>query len=50
LVTGSIGILLRAKREGSLHSIGEVIERMERKGIWLSEQVKRFALQQAEEL
>jgi predicted nucleic acid-binding protein len=25
LVTGSIGILLRAKREGCLHSIGEVI-------------------------
>lgn len=50
LVTGSIGILLRAKREGYLQAIGEAIERMERKGIWLSEKVRRFALQQAEEL
>lgn len=50
LVTGSIGILLRAKREGYLHSIREVVERMESKGIWLSERVKRFALQQSGEL
>lgn len=49
-VTGSIGILLRAKHEGYLHSVGEVVERMESKGIWLSEKVKGFALQQSGEM
>ena len=50
LVTGSIGILLRAKRE-NLHpvSVRAAIERMKRKGIWLSDRVISFALRQANE-
>lgn len=49
-VTGSTGVLLRAKREGYLDSVREAIERMESKGIWLSEKVKRFALRQSGEV
>lgn len=49
-VTGSIGILLRAKREGHLPSIKNAIEKMEDKGIWISETVKRFAWEQSGEM
>ena len=49
-VTGSIGVLLRAKREGRLISMREVIEKMESQGVWLSEKVKCFALQKGGEL
>ena len=38
-VTGSIGILLRAKKQGYPISIQNSIERMTEKGIWLSEKV-----------
>jgi len=48
-VTGSIGILLRAKGEGSPFSMREAIDRMQARGIWLSDRVIRFALTQAGE-
>lgn len=48
-VTGSIGILLRAKREGHISSIREAIERMKDRGIWLGENVVAFALKQSNE-
>jgi predicted nucleic acid-binding protein len=48
-LTGSIGILLRAKREGYTFSIREAIERMRNRGIRLSETVIAFALEQAGE-
>ncbi len=43
-VTGSVGILLRALREGYTFSMQYVIERMQERGVWLSEQVATFAL------
>ncbi|MFH1085563.1 MAG: DUF3368 domain-containing protein [Chloroflexota bacterium] len=49
LVTGSIGILLRAKREGYPLSLRAAIERMRAHGIWLSDRVIAFALAQAGE-
>ena len=49
-VTGSMGILLRAKREGHIASIRTVIERMRTQGIWLSDRVVQFVLQQSGEL
>ena len=49
-VTGSIGILLRAKKEGMELSLHDAIRSMKEKGIWLSEKVIRFALQQAGEI
>ena len=48
-VTGSIGVLLRAKREGHPFSMQEAIQKMRDKGIWLSERVVNFALTQARE-
>jgi len=49
-VTGSIGILLRAKREGCVDSVREAISQMERRGIWLGSNVKAFALRESGEI
>ncbi len=43
-VTGSIDVLIRAKREGADFSVETAIQRMKNKGIRLSERVIRFAL------
>ncbi len=43
-VTGSVGILLRALREGYTFSMQNVIQRMQQQGIWLSARVVTFAL------
>jgi predicted nucleic acid-binding protein len=48
-ITGSIGILLRAKNQGHPITIQDSIKRMTEKGIWLSEKVIKFALKQAGE-
>lgn len=48
-LTGSIGILLRAKREGHPISIQGVIQWMQQRGVWLSERVIALALEQAGE-
>ena len=48
-VTGSIGILLRAKTLGYSLSMAEAIRRMRRRGIWLSDNVVEFALREAGE-
>jgi predicted nucleic acid-binding protein len=48
-VTGSVGVLLRAQREGYTFSMHEAIVRMKAHGIWLSDTVVRFALAQARE-
>ena len=49
LVTGSIGVLLRAKREGYPFSMRTAIDRMISQGVWLSEQVISFALTESGE-
>jgi predicted nucleic acid-binding protein len=49
MVTGSVGILLRALREGYTFSMREAIERMGAHGIRLSDRVIEFALTQAGE-
>jgi predicted nucleic acid-binding protein len=43
-LTGSVGVLLRAKRKGVDFSMPEAIERMQSNGIFLSEKVINFAL------
>ncbi len=48
-LTGSIGILLRAKKEGYSFSMQEAIQRMKNRGIRLSEKVVSFALSKAGE-
>ena len=49
LVTGSVGILLRALHEGYSFSMREALDRMRARGIWLSDRVVAFALTQAGE-
>lgn len=48
-LTGSIGILLRARREGFSFSIRSALERMRTRGVWLSQQVVDYALRKAGE-
>ena len=48
-VTGSIGILLKAKILGYPVTIADAIQRMRRRGIWLSNQVVEFAMREAGE-
>ena len=49
LVTGSVGILLRVKREVHSFSMREALQRMKSRGIWLSQSVEDFALREAGE-
>ena len=44
-LTGSVGILLKAKSMGYQLSIPEALNRMRARGIWLSKSVVRFALE-----
>lgn len=43
-LTGSVGILLKAKSQGFPVDISSAIENMRRHGIWLSERLVQFAL------
>jgi len=43
-VTGSIGVLIKAKSIGYPLVISDAIDRMRERGIWLSQEVIRFAL------
>jgi len=47
-LTGSVGVLLKAKGLGYDVSIPDVLQRMRAQGIWLSEQVVQFALAQGQ--
>ena len=48
-LTGSIGILLHARREGYPLSMRQAIDRMKAHGVWVSDRVIAFALEQAGE-
>lgn len=48
-VVGSIGVLLRAKREGFIAEVKPSIDAMQAQGIWLSERLLEFALREAGE-
>ncbi len=48
-VAGSVGVLLRAKREGILSAVRPCLEMMRSHGIWLSERLISFALREAGE-
>lgn len=48
-VTGSLGILVRAKNEGHSLVLRDVIQRMQDHGVWLSERVITLVLRQAGE-
>jgi predicted nucleic acid-binding protein len=48
-ITGSLGVLLRGKREGHPIVLQQAIERMRGKGIWLSNQLVSLVLRRAGE-
>ncbi len=49
-LTGSLGIIIRAKRDGNiLISLREIIHKMQTQGIYLNEKLISFALQQVSE-
>lgn len=48
-LTGSIGILLKAKRLGYPVKITDAVRRMRQRGIWLSDTVVEFAVREAGE-
>lgn len=43
-LTGSIGILIRAKQAGLISSLGQSLQRMRKNGIWVSEKIVNLAL------
>lgn len=49
-VTGSIGILIRARREGYPFSMQQAVEQMRAKGVWLSDRLIALALREAGEV
>jgi predicted nucleic acid-binding protein len=49
-LTGSLGILLRAKHEGYISSLTTVLKTLEHKGIWLGEDIKHHVLLLAKEI
>lgn len=49
-LTGSIGVLIRARKTGYNFSMREAINKMHSKGIYLSQHVISFALQQTQEM
>ena len=49
-LTGSIGVLIRAKKAGFDFSMREAINRMQSQGIYLSQMVVDFALKQVSEM
>lgn len=48
-VTGSLGVLLRAKREGFPVAIAQAVQAMRKHGIWLSDAVADLAVREAGE-
>ena len=49
-LTGSVGVLIRAKKDGFGFSMREAINRMQSQGIYLSQKVVDFALKQVNEM
>ena len=48
-VTGSVGVLLRAKREGLLTAVKPCIDAMHASGVWLSQRLRAATLREAGE-
>ena len=49
-LTGSIGILIKAKNRGYLPSMKNAISKMKNKGVYLSDQIIQFALEHTNEI
>ena len=48
-VTGTLGILMKAKELGLIDKVGPLLDEMQQKGIWMSKQLKEKILKRAKE-
>ena len=48
-VTGTMGVLLRAKKEGFIKEVRPLLDNLEADGFYISRDVRRFTLEQAKE-
>ncbi len=48
-VTGTIGVLLKAKKTGVIEKIAPVIAEMKQRGFYISRELERMVLEQADE-
>lgn len=48
-VTGTLGVLLKAKRQGIVHRVDTLLAEMKRNGFYLDSRVEAFVLEQAGE-
>lgn len=48
-VTGTLGVLIKAKKQGYIHELKPMIQGMINKNIYISERVMRFCLEQVDE-
>ncbi len=48
-VTGTLGVLLKAQREGLIQEVKPLLSKMRRNGFYISNAVERFVLEQAHE-
>lgn len=49
-ITGTLGILLRAKKEGKLQSFGDIIEQLLATGFWVDAALKKRLFMEANEI
>ena len=49
-VTGTLGILLKAKKEGHINAIKPLVEKLQETGFYVSPKVKQYVLEEANEL
>jgi len=49
-VTGTIGVLLKAKKAGVIEKVTPVITEMKQRGFYISRELERMVLEQADEL
>lgn len=48
-VTGTLGVLVKAKREGIIKEISPILAEMKDKGFYISEDIERFVLEKTGE-
>lgn len=49
-VTGTLGVLLRAKREGYIDRVSPLLEELVLNGFYISDEIRKYALEAAKEL
>jgi len=48
-VTGTIGVIIKAKEQGLIHSGKDLLNRLDQHGFWLSEKLKRQIMERMKE-